>query len=185
MANNWSLSRGRSDRREPGLVWREQMRVLSRVLPLLWPEGETGLKIRVVASFSLILIGKVVNVILPIVYKWVIDALSASPRAAVIVPIALIIGYGLVRIAASATTEIRDLVFANVQERALRLVSVGVLKHLLDMSLRFHLDRQTGGLSRSIERGTEAIESLMTYLLFNIAPIFLELVLVTGVLWHY
>lgn len=185
MANNWSLSRGRSDKREPGLGWREQMRVLQRVLPLLWPQGESGLKIRVVSSFALILAGKVVNVILPIVYKWVVDALSTGPRAAVVVPVVLIIGYGLVRIASAATTEIRDLVFANVQERALRLVSVGVLKHLLDMSLRFHLDRQTGGLSRAIERGTEAIESLMTYLLFNIAPIFLELVLVTGVLWHY
>jgi len=185
MANNWALARGRNDKREPGLGWREQMRVIGRVLPLLWPKGETGLKIRVVSSFSLILIGKVINVILPIVYKWVVDALSTGPRAAVVVPVALITLYGLVRIASSATTEIRDLIFANVQERALRLVSVGVLQHLLDMSLRFHLDRQTGGLSRAIERGTEAIESLLSYLLFNIAPIFLELVLVTGVLWHY
>jgi ATP-binding cassette subfamily B protein len=179
------LARGRSDKREPGLGWREQMRVLGRVLPLLWPQGETGLKIRVVASFSLILVGKVINVILPIVYKWIVDALSTGPRAAIVVPIALIFGYGVVRIASASTTELRDMIFANVQERALRLVSVGVLKHLLDMSLRFHLDRQTGGLSRAIERGTEAIESLLTYLLFNIAPIFLELVLVTGVLWHY
>ena len=185
MAKNWALARGRNDKREPGLGWREQMRVLSRVLPLLWPQGETGLKIRVVSSVSLILVGKVINVVLPIVYKWVVDALSAGPRAAVVVPVVLIMAYGLVRIASAATTEIRDLIFANVQERALRLVSVGVLKHLLDMSLRFHLDRQTGGLSRAIERGTEAIESLLTYLLFNIAPIFLELVLVTGVLWHY
>jgi ATP-binding cassette subfamily B protein len=161
MTNKWALARGRTDKREPGLGWREQMRVIGRVLPLLWPKGETGLKIRVVTSFALILVGKVVNVILPIVYKWVVDALSTGPRAAIIVPVALITGYGLVRIAAAATTEIRDLVFANVQERALRLVSVGVLKHLLDMSLRFHLDRQTGGLSRAIERGTEAIESLI------------------------
>src|SRR5215813_3378975 len=105
MANNWSLSRGRSDKREPGLGWREQMRVLGRVLPLLWPPGETGLKIRVVSSFALIILSKVVNVILPIVYKWVIDALSLGPRAALVVPVALIIGYGLVRIAAAATTE--------------------------------------------------------------------------------
>ena len=185
MANKWALARGRNDKREPGLGWRERMRVLNRVLPLLWPPGESGLKVRVVASFAFILLGKVVNVILPLVYKWVVDALSTGPRAAIVVPMALIIGYGVVRIASAATTELRDLIFANVQERALRLVSVSVLKHLLDLSLRFHLDRQTGGLSRAIERGTEAIESLLTYLLFNIAPIFLELVLVTGVLWHY
>ena len=159
MANNWALARGRTDKREPGLGWRDQMRVLKRVLPLLWPEGETGLKIRVVSSFAFILLGKVVSVILPLVYKWVVDALSTGPRAAIVVPVALIIGYGVVRIASSATTELRDLIFANVQERALRLVSVGVLKHLLDLSLRFHLDRQTGGLSRAIERGTEAAEA--------------------------
>ncbi|HXJ02939.1 MAG TPA: ABC transporter ATP-binding protein/permease, partial [Micropepsaceae bacterium] len=120
-----------------------------------------------------------------IVYKWVIDAISMGPRAGLTVPVALIVGYGLVRVVSSGTTEIRDMIFAKVQERALRLVSVSVLRHLLDLDLRFHLDRQTGGLSRSIERGTESIESLLTYLLFNIAPIFLELVLVTGVLWHF
>ncbi len=185
MANNWSLPRGRSDRREPGLGWRDQWRVLKRVMPLLWPEGKPELKLRVAGAFSLILIGKLVNVALPIVYKRVVDALSMGPGAVLVVPVALIVGYGLVRVASSATTEIRDMIFAKVQERALRLVSVGVLEHLLGLSLRFHLDRQTGGLSRSIERGTESIESLLTYLLFNIAPIFIELVLVTGVLWHY
>jgi ATP-binding cassette subfamily B protein len=185
MAQKWALSRGRSDRKEPGLGWRDQMRVLRRVLPLLWPQGETGLKLRVVSAFALIVVGKLVNVVLPIIYKMVVDALSIGPRPALVVPVALIFGYGLIRVASSGTTEIRDMIFAKVQERALRLVSVGVLKHLLDLSLRFHLDRQTGGLSRAIERGTDAIESLLTYLLFNIGPIFLELVLVTGVIWHY
>ena len=185
MASRWALSRGSSDRREPGLGWRDQLRVLRRVLPLMWPEGEPGLKLRVVAAFALIVAAKLVNVTLPLVYKWVIDALTTRPRAVLVVPVALIVGYGLVRVVSSATTEIRDMIFAKVQERALRLISVSVLKHLLDLSLRFHLDRQTGGLSRAIERGTESIESLLTYLLFNIAPIFLELVLVTAVLWHY
>ncbi|HEY4263700.1 MAG TPA: ABC transporter ATP-binding protein/permease [Micropepsaceae bacterium] len=185
MANKWALSRGRTDKREAGLGWRDQMRVLRRVAPLLWPKGEPALRLRVAAALSLIFVGKLVNVALPIVYKWVIDAISMGPRAALTVPVALIVGYGVVRIASAATTELRDMIFAKVQERALRLVSVSVLEHLLNLSLRFHLDRQTGGLSRSIERGTESIESLLTYLLFSIAPIFLELVLVTGVLWHF
>ncbi|HXJ00498.1 MAG TPA: hypothetical protein VNH44_04700, partial [Micropepsaceae bacterium] len=73
MANNWSLTRGRVDRREAGLGWRDQMRVLRRVWPLLWPKGETELKLRVVTALSLIFVGKLVNVALPIVYKWVID----------------------------------------------------------------------------------------------------------------
>jgi ATP-binding cassette subfamily B protein len=185
MANRWALARGRTDRREATLGWRDQLRVLRRVFPLLWPRGEPGLKLRVVAAFALIVLAKLVNVVLPIVYKQVIDALSMNPRAALTVPVALIAGYGIVRVVSAATTELRDMIFAKVQERALRLISVSVLKHLLDLSLRFHLDRQTGGLSRAIERGTESIESLLTYLLFNIAPIFLELVLVTAVLWHY
>ena len=185
MTSRWALSRGHTEKREPGLDWRDQLQVLGRVLPLLWPRGEPALKLRVVTAFALILVGKLVNVLLPIVYKIVVDSLTTRPGALLVVPIAMIAGYGLVRVVSSATTEIRDLVFAKVQERALRLVSVSVLKHLHDLSLRFHLERQTGGLSRVIERGTDSIESLLTYLLFNIAPIFLELVLVTAVLWHY
>jgi ATP-binding cassette subfamily B protein len=181
----WSLSRKPDQRREPGLGWKDQLAVIRRVLPLLWPTGESGLKLRVVTAFALILIAKLVNVLLPIAYKNIVDALTVHPGAVLVVPVLLIVGYGVIRIATSATTELRDMIFAKVQERALRLISVQVLEHLHDLSLRFHLDRQTGGLSRAIERGTEGVESLLSYLLFNIAPIFLELVLVTGVLWHY
>ncbi len=185
MQIRWSLSRKPDQRREPGLGWKDQLAVVRRVLPLLWPKDEPGLRLRVVAAFALILIAKLVNVLLPIAYKKIVDALSGHPGAIVAVPVLLIVGYGVIRVVASATTELRDMIFANVQERALRLISVQVLQHLHELSLRFHLDRQTGGLSRAIERGTEGVESLLTYLLFNIAPIFLELVLVTGVLWHY
>jgi len=159
--------------------------VVGRVLPLLWPKGKPELKLRVVSAIALIFVAKLVNVLLPIIYKRIVDALTAHPGAALTVPLLLILGYGVIRIASSATTELRDMIFAKVQERALRLISLNVLAHLHELSLRFHLDRQTGGLSRAIERGTEGVESLLTYLLFNIAPIFLELVLVTGVIWHY
>jgi len=136
-------------------------------------------------AFALVAVAKVGTVIVPIVYKMVIDAISAAPNAAIVVPVAIILGYGVVRVAALATEELRDVVFAKVQERALRLVSVSVLKHLHSLSLRFHLERQTGGLSRAIERGTDSIEFLLSYLLFHLAPIFLEMVLVAAVLWHY
>jgi ATP-binding cassette subfamily B protein len=98
--------------------------------------------------------------------------------------VAIIVGYGIVSVAALATDEIRTS-FATVQERALRLISVSVLKHLHSLSLRFHLERQTGGLSRSIERGTDSIETLFSYLLFHIGPILLQIVLVASVLWYY
>ena len=166
----WSLSRKPDQRREPGLGWKDQLAVIRRVVPLLWPKDEPGLKLRVVAAFALILIAKLVNVLLPIAYKEIVDALTAHPGVVLAIPVLLIVGYGVIRIATSATTELRDMIFAKVQERALRLISVEVLEHLHDLSLRFHLDRQTGGLSRAIERGTEGVESLLSYLLFNIAP---------------
>src|SRR5215471_13037865 len=186
MKSIWALSRGALEQRpQLGLPWRDQLKVLARVLPLLWPKGEPALKLRIVVSVTLVALAKVMNVIVPIIYKMVVDSLSTAPNAVVVVPVAIIIGYGVVSVAALATDEIRDVVFATVQERALRLISVSVLKHIHSLSLRFHLERQTGGLSRSIERGTDSIETLFSYLLFHIGPIFLQIVLVAGVLWHY
>jgi ATP-binding cassette subfamily B protein len=185
MKSLWALSRGASEKREAGLSWRDQAKVMRRVFPLLWPQGEPALKLRVVIAFALVAVAKVGTVIVPIVYKMVVDAISAAPNAAIVVPVAIILGYGVVRVAALATEELRDVIFAKVQERALRLVSVSVLKHLHSLSLRYHLERQTGGLSRAIERGTDSIEFLLSYLLFHLAPIFLEMVLVAAVLWHY
>ncbi len=185
MQIRWSLARKPEQRREPGLGWKDQLAVIRRVLPLLWPKGEPQLRLRVAAATGLIILAKLVNVLLPIAYKRIVDALTVHPGVVLVVPLLFIAGYGVIRVLSSATTELRDMIFAKVQERALRLISVQVLAHLHELSLRFHLDRQTGGLSRAIERGTEGVESLLSYLLFNIAPIFLELVLVTGVLWHY
>jgi len=185
MSNQGSLSRAPEQRPIPTLGWRDQMRVMGRVLKLLWPESDRALKLRVLTAFGLVAVAKVASVLVPILYKLVVDALSATPNAAITVPVAIVLGYGLIRVIALATDEIRDMIFSKVQERALRLVSVSVLKHLHELSLRFHLERQTGGLSRAIERGTEGIEFLVSYLVFHIAPILLEIVLVAGVLWTY
>src|SRR4030081_3084664 len=114
MAGRWALSRGSSDRREPGLGWRDQMRVLRRVLPLMWPEGEPRLKLRVIAAFALIVAATLVNVTLPI-------------------------GYRPVRVASSATTEIRDMIFAKVQERGLGLIAFTLLNRYHDLTSRVHL----------------------------------------------
>jgi ATP-binding cassette subfamily B protein len=179
------LTRAADEKPDPQLTWRDQMRVMGRVLKLLWPETDRALKLRVLIAFTLVGVAKVANVLVPILYKLVVDALSVVPNAAITVPIAIVLGYGLIRVIALATDEIRDWIFAKVQERALRLVSVSVLKHLHSLSLRFHLERQTGGLSRAIERGTDGIEFLVSYLVFHIAPIFLEIILVAAVLWSY
>jgi ATP-binding cassette, subfamily B, heavy metal transporter len=184
MSSQGSLSRAPEQRPIPSLGWRDQMRVMGRVLKLLWPESDRALKLRVLAALALVAVAKVASVLVPILYKLVVDALSAMPNAAITVPVVIVLGYGLIRVIALATDEIRDMIFSKVQERALRLVSVSVLKHLHELSLRFHLERQTGGLSRAIERGTEGIEFLVSYLVFHIAPILLEIVLVAAVLWR-
>jgi ATP-binding cassette subfamily B protein len=180
-----ALARAAAPRPDPQLGWRDQMRVMGRVLKLLWPETDRGLKLRVLTAFALVGVAKVANVSVPILYKLVVDALSMAPNAVVTVPVVIVLGYGILRVVALATDEIRDWIFSKVQERALRLVSVSVLKHLHSLSLRFHLERQTGGLSRAIERGTDGIEFLVSYLVFHIAPILLEIVLVAGILWTY
>jgi ABC-type transport system involved in Fe-S cluster assembly fused permease/ATPase subunit len=178
------VSSSQVEKPEPGLPFREQVRVMRRILPLLWPEGEWALRWRVIAALVLIFIAKGINVVVPILYKQVVDGLSPT-QAAIAAPVLLIVAYGLARVTSQATGEIRDLVFAKVHERALRLISLSVLQHLHTLSLRFHLERQTGGLSRAIERGSEGIEFLLSFLLFHIAPTLLELVLVSALLWTF
>jgi ATP-binding cassette, subfamily B, heavy metal transporter len=162
---------------------RDQARVIRRLLPLLWPRGEAALKLRVVVAMALIIAAKLINIGVPLLYKRAIDALSTP--TVVLVPVALIIGYGLARVGAQATGELRELVFARVAQRAIRLTALDVFRHLHALSLRFHLERQTGGLSRAVERGTTGIEYLLGFTLFNILPTLLEIALVSAVLWRF
>jgi len=170
--------------RAPAASFKAQLRVIRHLAPHLWPAGETGLRIRVLVAFALIVAGKLVTVTIPLLYKQAVDALSGSAGPIVLVPVALIIYYGLARIAAQATGELRELVFAKVAQRAIRRVALETFQHLHALSLRFHLERQTGGLSRSIERGTTGIEYLLSFTLFNIGPTLLEILLVSTILWR-
>jgi len=170
--------------RAPAASFKAQLRVIRHLAPHLWPAGEPGLRLRVVVAFALIVAGKLVTVTIPLLYKQAVDALSGSAGPIVLVPVALIIYYGLARIAAQATGELRELVFAKVAQRAIRRVALETFQHLHALSLRFHLERQTGGLSRSIERGTTGIEYLLSFTLFNIGPTLLEILLVSTILWR-
>jgi ATP-binding cassette subfamily B protein len=185
MKSTFELRRSTEQKEKPGIPWRDQAKLMGRVLPMLWPKGQPDIKLRVLGAAILVLAAKVVAVVMPILYKEVVDGLSAGTNAAVAVPLVLVLGFGLARLSSSVASELRDLFFAKVEQRALRLVSVNVLKHVHSLPLRFHLERQTGGLSRSIERGTDSIEFLLSYLLFSILPMFLEMALVGGVVWHY
>src|SRR3989338_4148571 len=126
-------------------------------------------KWRVVIALSLLVLSKLANVSVPLVLKEIIDALD-KPQAALVIPVFLIIGYGVLRLLSTLFGELRDAVFAKATQRAVRRVALQVFGHLHSLSLRFHLDRQTGGGSRDIERGTRGIGFLLNFMLFNILP---------------
>ena len=138
-------------------------------------------KWRVIVAMSLLVLSKLANVSVPLVLKEIIDAMDKT-QAVLVVPVFLIVGYGLLRLCSTLFGELRDAVFANVTQRAIRRVALKVFEHLHSLSLRFHLDRQTGGVSRDIERGTRGIGFLLNFTLFNILPTLLEIGLVAAIL---
>jgi ABC-type transport system involved in Fe-S cluster assembly fused permease/ATPase subunit len=172
-----------NDRRTTG-GWRRDVGTIRTLLPYLWPTGETGLRLRVVGALACLVIAKVATVWVPILYKRAVDALAPEGVGAVVaVPVALIVGYGIVRITSALFAELRDALFAKVGQRAIRRVALRTFDHLHRLSLRFHLDRRTGGVARAIERGSSGIEFLLSFMLFNILPTLLEIALVCGILW--
>ena len=153
---------------------------LKRLFPYLWEY-----KWRVVAALSFMVGAKLANVGVPLLLKELIDALTPQPSGAqmlMVVPLALLFGYGLLRLSVSAFTELRELVFAAATQGAARKIALQTFEHLHHLSLRFHLERQTGGMSRDIERGVRGIESLIAYSLYSIVPTLIEVVLVLTIL---
>ena len=155
------------------------------LFPFLWPRNRKDLKLRVIlASFSMVL-AKIASVYTPLILGNAVDSLSdlsSGINLLLYIPIAIIISYGLVRVASFAFNEIRDALFSKVSQNAIRKVSLKIFKHLHYLSLDFHLSRQTGGLNRYIDRGTKGIDFLLRYVLFNVVPTFIELLLVIGIL---
>ena len=172
--------------REPGpgaIGPRNDLDTIRALLPYLWPAGAPEMRLRVVIALGLLVLAKGANVVVPIFYKYAVDALAAETGAVLAVPVGLLVAYGLTRVMAQAFGEIRDAVFAKVAQRSIRLAGLSAFRHLHRLSLRFHLDRQTGGVSRAIERGTKGIEFVLAFMVFNILPTLLEILLVCGVLW--
>ena len=158
------------------------LRALASLSPYLWPRNSIELRLRVVLALAFLLAAKVVNIIVPLLYKHAVDALSGPAVAAA--PVALILAYGIARVMALGVNELRDAVFAKVGQRAVRRVALSVFSHLHSLSLRFHLDRRTGGLARAVERGTRGIEFLLSFLIFNVVPTVFEVIVVCGILWQ-
>ena len=153
---------------------------LNRLFPYLWEY-----KWRVMAALSFMVGAKLANVGVPLLLKDLIDSMTPQPTAAqtaLVIPLALLLTYGLLRLSVSAFTELRELVFAEATQGAARKIALQTFEHLHQLSLRFHLERQTGGMSRDIERGVRAIESLIAYSLYSIVPTLIEVILVLSIL---
>ncbi len=153
---------------------------LRRLFPYLW-----AYKWRVMLALSFMVGAKVANVGVPLLLKTLVDTMTPKPgdlSAVLVVPVALLVAYAALRLSTSLFAELRDLVFAKATEGAARSISLGVFRHLHAMSLRFHLDRQTGGMTRDIERGTRAVHSLVSYSLYSIVPTLIEVGLVLTLL---
>jgi ATP-binding cassette, subfamily B, heavy metal transporter len=166
----------RATRLEKPPANRNDWKTIRSLLPYLWE-----FKGRVVLALALLVMAKLANVSVPLVLKEIIDALD-QPRAILTLPVLLLAGYGALRLCSTLFGEVRDAVFAKVTQRAIRRVAIQVFGHLHALSLRFHLQRQTGGVSRDIERGTRGISFLLNFMLFNILPTLLEISLVAIIL---
>jgi ATP-binding cassette, subfamily B, heavy metal transporter len=157
---------------------RSDWATLARLFPYLW-----HYKWRVIAALVFMIGAKMANVGVPLLLKQLVDTMNPTPsQALLVVPVALLIGYGLLRLSTSLFTELRELVFAKATEGAARSISLEVFRHLHALSLRFHLERQTGGMTRDIERGTRAVRTLIGFTIFNIGPTLIEMALVLTLL---
>jgi ATP-binding cassette subfamily B protein len=166
----------RPTRLEKPLVNRNDWRTIRSLLPYLWE-----FKGRVSLALLLLVMAKLASVGVPLVLKEVVDVLD-QPQDMLVLPVLLVMGYGVLRLCSTLFGEIRDAIFAKVTQRAIRRVAIKVFDHLHALSLRFHLERQTGGVSRDIERGSRGISFLLNFMLFNILPTLLEIGLVAVIL---
>ena len=164
--------------------FKDELKAVSKLLPYLWPRNSTELRVRVGIAVGLLIVAKTCTVYVPMLYKHAVDALTPGKALILAVPVALIIGYGIARVGSQSLAELRDAVFAKVGQRAVRTFALTTFRHLHALSLRFHLERQTGGLSRSVERGVRGTEFLLDYFLFSFVPTMFEILLVCSILWR-
>jgi len=166
--------------------------VVRQVLPYLWPEGETEAKVRVVAAIGFLILAKVATVVTPFFFKYAVDAIAPMQdgqipqNAFLVAPAALVAAYCTARVSQILFAQLRDAVFSRVGQRALRRLAIRTFRHVHNLSLRFHLERKTGAMSRIIERGVKGVEFLLRFMLFSIVPLILELFFVAGIFyWHF
>lgn len=158
------------------------VRTIKRVIPYLWPDGEVWVKRRVLIAMAALLLSKLIAVYTPIIYRDAVNALSGEGVSDLLLgAVGLTVAYGMARIFTSGFQQLRDGVFAAVAQRALRKLALETFTHIHRLSMRYHITRKTGGLSRIIERGVKGVDFLLRFLLFSVGPLILELLLVAGI----
>ena len=162
---------------------RNDWQTIRTLVPYLWPADSAEMRIRAVVAMLLLATAKGITVGVPILYKLAVDAISDKTVDIIVVPVTLLIAYGMARVLSLAFGELRDAVFAKVAQRAIRQAGLRTFQHLHRLAMRFHMDRQTGGLSRAVERGTKGIDFVLNFMLFNVIPTLFEIFLICGVLW--
>jgi ATP-binding cassette subfamily B protein len=168
---------------------RSDMRTIRRVIPYVWPADAPWVRYRVIAAFCMLFLSKIFSVITPFFYKEAVDALAPKEGAPdvgfllITSAVGLTIAYGMVRLMTNGFQQLRDAVFARVGQRALRQLALTTFKHIHNLSMRYHITRKTGGLSRIMERGVKGVEFLLRFLLFSMGPLVLELMLIAGILF--
>ena len=165
----------------------EYIKTFKLLLPYLWPKKRGDLKTRVSFAVLALILAKIASVSTPLVLGSAVNSLtelSSGINLFMLVPIALVIGYGVTKVIAFTFVEIRDALFSKVSQHSIRQISLTMFQHLHNLSLQFHLNRQTGALAKYIDRGTKGIDFLLRYVLFNIAPTFFEVFLVSGILFY-
>ncbi len=156
---------------------RQDWRTIRSLLPYLW-----GYRYRAGLAIGSLILAKLANVAVPLLLKEIVDTLDQNHEVALVLPLALLVGYGLMRAGSAFFNELRDAIFAKVRHGIVREISIRFMAHLHNLSLRFHLDRKTGGITRDMERGTRSISSLFNMLLFNIIPTLIEVTLIAAIL---
>ncbi len=165
----------------------EGWKTIARVSPYMWPKGQFWVKWRVLVALGLLLASRLISVATPLVYKWAVDSFSDTPSTPAFMlgagAVGLTVAYGIARLANVGFQQLRDVVFTPVGQRALRRLALETFTHIHRLSMRYHITRKTGGLSRIIERGVKGVDFLLRFLLFSIVPLVLELLLTAGILF--
>ena len=166
---------------------KKYIKTFKLLLPYLWPNKRNDLRTRVSFAVVALVLAKIASVSTPLVLGGAVNSLtelSAGINLFMLVPVALIVGYGVARIISFTFVAIRDALFSKVSQHSIRQISLNMFKHLHNLSLQFHLNRQTGALAKYIDRGTKGIDFLLRYVLFNVVPTFFEIFLVSGILFY-